>query len=399
MLGFDSLFKDGHVIDPSQNLDGVFDVGIKDGKIAAIAKDLPASSCPQVYQAKGSYLCPGLVDIHGHWYEGGLYGIDPRICLNHGVTTAVDAGSTGYANFPAFRRAAMDGNPVNLFALIHISFLGLHAPFAEELMNISYARPVETAQVIEQNRDRALGVKVRIGSMTGSHGDKALELALEAAKDARTLLMVHISLGADERKILESLRAGDILTHCFHGRGNRMLGEGGITNTDLVMEARKRGILFDVGHGGGSFSWDTAQRGYEHHFYPDTLSTDLHRYCVGKPLSVSLPQVMSKFLCLGMSLQDTILKTTSAPAKAVGLGEGIGSLKVGGRADVLQFRLEEGEFKFQDTHLETRVGSRSIVPLRVVKDGVAYIPGATGFRLRSFFESDLELFRGMGWTV
>jgi len=178
-----------------------------------------------------------------------------------------------------------------------------------------------------------------------------------------------------------------------------MLGENGTTNISLVMEARKRGILFDVGHGGGSFSWDTARRAHEHHFFPDTLSTDLHRYCVGAPLSVSLPQVMSKFLCLGMSLEDTILKTTIAPAKAMGLKKGIGSLEVGGPADLLQFKLEEGEFKFQDTHLETRIGSRSIVPVRVVKDGVVHIPGATKFNLRDFFESDLELFRAMGWPA
>ena len=282
-MGFDLLFKGGHVIDPGQGIDAILDVGITQGRISAIGKDLPATGCLQVKDARGSYLCPGLVDLHGHWYEGDLYGIDPRICLDHGVTTAVDAGSTGYANFPAFRRETIDKCPINLFAFVHISFMGLLAPFAEELLNLSYARPIETALTIERNRDRALGVKIRIGNMTGDHGMEALGQALLAATEARVPLMVHVSKGAEELQILGRLRAGDIVTHCFHGRGNRLFEHEGKMTTRSVLDARERGIIFDVGHGCGSFSWDTAQRAYEHDFYPDTLSTDLHRWAVEDP--------------------------------------------------------------------------------------------------------------------
>lgn len=398
-MAFDLIFKGGHVIDPSQGLDGVCDVGIAGGKIAAIADDLEIANCPKIYDARGTYLCPGLIDLHGHWFEGGLYGVDPKICLEHGVTTAVDAGSTGYTNFPMFRTKVIDHVPVDIFAFIHISFMGLHAPFAEELINLAYARPIETAMMIERNRDRALGVKVRIGRMTGTHGLEALALALNAATAARVPLMVHVSAGAEERELLELLRPGDIVTHCFHGRDNHMFEGTGQIPIRAVTEARARGVLFDVGHGCGSFSWETAQRAFEHDFYPDTLSTDLHRYCVSEPLSVTLPLVMSKFLCLGMSLREVIMKTTVAPAHALNLDGSVGSLRVGNRADLLQFDLVEGEFKFQDTHLETRVGSHLITPLTVLKGGCVYPEGSVKVKLRELFESDLDVFRSMGWQT
>jgi dihydroorotase len=399
VMEMDLLFKGAHVIDPAQDLDGICDVCITAGKISAVGKDLPAPQGTQVLDARGTYLCPGLVDIHGHWYEGDLYGIDPRSCLNHGVTTAIDAGSTGYANFPAFRKQTIDKSPVNLFAFVHISFMGLLAPFAEELLDLSYARPIETAEVVARNRDRALGIKIRIGSMTGNHGLEALARAIQAAGEARVPLMVHVSKGAEEAAILNRLRAGDIITHCFHGRGNRLFEHEGKSTMRLVAEARERGIVFDIGHGCGSFSWETAQRAYEHEFYPDTLSTDLHRYCVGEPFAVTLPSVMSKFLCLGMSLRDVVHKTTWAPARVLGLEGEIGSSRVGSRADLLQFDLAAGEFEFQDTHRETRVGAHRIAPRTVVKDGIAHRPGSFDVRFRDFFDSDLEVFRGMGWPV
>lgn len=398
-ITFDLIFRKARVIDPSQELDGIYDIGITEGKISAIEKSLPGSSSTQICEAGGTFLCPGLVDLHGHWYEGGLYGIDPRCCLNHGVTTAVDAGSTGYANFPWFRTTVIDQSAVNLFAFIHISCMGLHAPFAEELLNLSYARPAETAAIVEKNRDRALGVKVRIGSMTGNHPMEALQLAMAAAREARVPLMVHVSQGADETKILELLRPGDIMTHCFHGRGNSLFRpESGIT-MPAVSQARARGILFDVGHGCGSFSWETAERAYEHHFYPDTLSTDLHRYCVGDPLAVSLPLVMSKFLALGMTLRDVVWKTTAAPARALGLGNSVGTLRIGSNADLLQFELLEGDFVFTDTHLKVRRGSHLVTPKAVVKNGKVYPAGSLDVRFRDFFESDIDVLKALGWGI
>jgi dihydroorotase len=147
-------------------------------------------------------------------------------------------------------------------------------------------------------------------------------------------------------------------------------------------------VLFDIGHGCGSFSWETAERAFEAHFYPDTLSTDLHRYCIGDPLQVSLPRVMSKFLCLGLSLQDVVLKTTLAPARALGREHEIGTLRPGTRADLLQFEVARGDFEFTDTHLTTRKGSRMIKPRLVLKDGISYQPGTVKAGSRDLFDFD-----------
>jgi dihydroorotase len=389
----DLLIAGGRVLDPSQSLDSLLDVGVRGGRVHEIGPSLDRSGYSEVYDAGGKYVCPGLIDLHGHWYEGNLYGIDPMVCLNSGVTTAVDAGSTGFTNFPHFRRTVMDRARIDLLGFVHISFMGLHAPFAEELLDLRYARPVETAAVIARHRDRAVGVKLRIGAMTANHGIEALELALTAAREAGVPLMVHISRGAEESEVLRRLRPGDILTHCFHGRENRMIAG---TIIPAAQQARERGVVFDIGHGCGSFSWETARRAFEHHFYPDTLSTDLHRYSVGEPLAVTLPQVMSKMLCIGMSLNDTIFKTTAAPARVLGRDQTIGTLRRGSAADILVFDLESGDFSFTDTHLKVCKGSRRMVPRLVVKNGETYAPGTLPVALRELYESDEEVFRAIG---
>jgi dihydroorotase len=391
-MPFDSLLKGGRVIDPSQSLNSVKDVGIKDGRISQIGSTLDSAGCPDVRDISGQYVCPGLIDLHGHWYQGNLYGVDPLLCINHGVTTAVDAGSTGYANFPEFRRTVLDHSLTDVFAFVHISFMGLHAPYAEELLDLRYARPVETAAVIEKHRDRAVGVKLRVGGMTANHGIAALAKALQAAREAAVPLMVHISRGADEAEILGHLRPGDILTHCFHGRDNRMIAE---TVIPEARQARERGVFFDVGHGCGSFSWETARKAFEHHFYPDTLSTDLHRYCAAEPLIVTLPQVISKMLCLGMSLEDAISKTTTVPAKVLGKEHEIGTLRPGSTADLLIFDLQAGDFEFTDTHLNVRRGSKKFVPTLVLKRGQVHMPGSLEVRLRDLYDSDVDVFRAL----
>jgi dihydroorotase len=392
-MPFDLLLTGAQVIDPAQSLTQLADVGIAGGRIAQVGPNLDPAGCPDVRDVAGKYVCPGLIDLHGHWYEGNLYGVDPLICLNHGVTTAVDAGSTGYANFPEFRRTVLDRCLTDVLAFVHISFMGLHAPYAEELLDLRYARPEETAAVIAKHTDRAVGVKLRIGQMTANHGLAALDQALAAARAARVPLMVHISRGAEEAEILRRLRPGDILTHCFHGRANGMISESILPE---ALEARNRGVIFDVGHGCGSFSWDSARKAFEHHFYPDTISTDLHRYSAPEPLCVSLPQVMSQMLCLGMSLEDVILKTTAVPARVLSRGQQIGTLAPGAQADVLVFDLESGDFSFTDTHLKVRQGTRRIVPRLVIKTGRVHHPGSIPIKLRDLYESDMEVFRAIG---
>lgn len=389
---FDLLIRGGHVIDHSQDWDGPADIGIRAGRIAAFGRSLPASGCAHVYEASGQYVSPGLIDLHGHWCQAGLYGVNAEIGLNHGVTTAVDAGTTGFANFPEFRRTAIATSRARILAFVHISCLGLHVPFVEELLDLRYARPEETAIVVERYRDVTVGVKIRIGAMTANHGNQAFALALEAARACRRPLMVHISAGADEAHILDRLRPGDILTHCFHGRSNNMIAADGRSFIPNVKAARDRGVVFDIGHGCGSFSWETARKAFEHHFWPDTISTDLHRYSIDEPWLVTMPDVMSKMLCLGMPLRDVIAKTTWAPARALHREHEIGSLKPGYPADVTLFRTVEGRFDFRDAQGAVRTGDRKIEPSLAVREGTVFAPGDIPLALRELYDADRVVF-------
>lgn len=391
VIQFDLLLRNGHVIDPARSWNGVADVGVRGGRIVAIGSGVEDVPSLEVIDAAGSYISPGWIDLHGHWYEGGLYGINAELGLNHGVTTAVDAGTAGFANFPAFHDTAIARSRAQILAFVHLSCLGLQATFAEELLNLAYARPEETAMVIDRYRDVTAGVKVRIGSMTGSHGNRAFDLALEAAEMAGSPLMVHISAGADEKYILHHLRPGDILTHCFHGNENRLFDEPSGSLAPEVWSSRERGIIFDIGHGCGSFSWDSAQRAFEQRFWPDTISTDLHRYSVEPPWSVTMPEVMSKFLALGMSLNDVIAKVTAAPARALNRPQ-LGTLVPGAFADLVQFRVVEGEFIFTDAKQDTRRGERMIEPLLCIRKGVPYRPGEIQAPMRPLYPCDEAVF-------
>jgi dihydroorotase len=396
---YDLLLKQGHVIDPSQAINGIYDVGIQDGKILSLEAQLDASTSAQVLNLKGKYVCPGLVDLHGHWFEGSIYGIDPHIALNHGATTVVDAGTCGFINFPYFRKHTIDKASLRVLAFVHISCLGLHAPFAEELRDLLYARPKETADVIEKNRDVAVGVKIREGRMTGEHGIEALAKALEAATNVSLPMMVHISQGADTKEILRRLRPGDIITHCFQGRGDGITDPHATGLLPEVKTARANGILFDVGHGCGSFSWDIARKAFEHAFYPDTISTDLHRYCAGDPFNVDLLGTMSKFRALGMTLDEIVLKCTVNPARAVGKEAELGTLRSGSAADVLVFEEEDGEFEFMDTHFHTLKASKRLKACHVIRQGCLWNAAAHPTSLRDLYDSDREVIDAMRQTA
>jgi dihydroorotase len=395
-MKYDLLLKGGCVIDPSQGIHQVImDVGIKGERIEDVGQELDVNESVKVMDLGGNLVCPGLVDLHGHWYEGSIYGIDPNMSLNRGVTTVVDAGTSGFINFPYFRKHTIDHAQVRVLAFLHISCLGLHAPFAEELRDLRYARPKETAVVIEKNRDVAVGVKIRIGSPTENHGIAALAKALEAANQAAVPLMVHISRGANVPEIMKRLRPGDILTHCFQGRGDGILEPASGSLLPLVGEAGKRGVLFDVGHGCGSFSWETARRAFELGFYPDTISTDLHRYCVEDPFHVDLLNTMSKFLALGMTLEEVVLKCTYNPAKAIHREGEIGMLRKGAAADVMVFEVEQGEFEFSDTHFQVLRGEKKLKTAQVIRLGKAWEPASYPAILRDLYDSDYEVIRAV----
>ena len=389
-MAYSLILRNGHVIDPSQSLNRVTSIAIEDGRVVAIGDELgPGLDENNLH---GKYVCPGLVDLHGHWWEGSSWGIDPDICLNHGVTTAVDAGTTGFISFPAFRRMQVSAATVRVLAFVNISAIGIPTTLVGELEDIRFARPIETGRVIEANRDLCVGVKIREGTMTGIHGTEAMDKALEAANSTGLRVMVHITKGADTRRILERLRPGDIVTHCFQGRGDGILNSDDHRLLPEVVDARKRGVQFDVGHGAGAFSWDVARRAFEYFFYPDTISTDLHRFSIAR-WAFDMPSVMSKFLHMGMSLEDVILKSTWAPAQAIGRGDQLGTLRPGAAADIFVFELEEGSFPLEDTHLRAERAVRRIRPVLTIKAGQIVEPGSYPVRLRELEECDRDVFR------
>ena len=228
--------------------------------------------------------------------------------------------------------------------------------------------------MMERHPDVLLGVKVRIGSLSsGQNGTEALGKALEAAKVSKGPVMVHISGGADTPEILRRLRPGDIITHCFRGPGDGIVEQGAVIPE--AMAARENSILFDIGHGSGSFSWESARKAFEKFFLPDTISTDLHRLSVDYPV-VDMPTTMSKFLHLGMSLEEVIQKSTVKPAEAVGREDDIGTLRPGTTADVLVFDVADGEFPLEDSRGQIEPASRKIIPKLVVRAGEIIEPGS-----------------------
>jgi len=385
----DLILRNAHVIDPSQEIDRVLDVGIRGQRIEALGESLPSPPNCAERDLRGNYLCPGLVDLHGHWYEGSAWGIDPNICLNHGVTTAVDAGTCGFINFDEFRRNRIQRAAVEVLAFVNISANGIPSALVGEFEDLRYARPRETAAMIEAHPTITLGVKLREGAMTANHGVEALALALEAAESTRRPLMVHISKGAPTPTILKKLRPGDILTHCFQGRGDGLVADGQMIPEAL--EARQNGVWFDVGHGCGSFRWETAKRAFEQFFFPDTISTDLHRYSVVR-FAMDMPTTMSKFLHLGMTLSDVILKSTWAPARIIGRESELGTLRPGSVADLFVFELEEGEFPLEDTHLRMETAMRRIRPRFTIKSGKIVECGSQQASLRPLYPCDEEVF-------
>lgn len=370
----DLLLRGGRVLDPKSGRDRIEDIAVENGRIVAMGPRLnePAR---QTLDVSGKLVTPGWIDLHAHAYWGvTTWGILPDpTCLASGVTTLVDAGSPGWANFPAFRKWIAEGSETRVLSFVHISSIGLTYPLVGEMEEIRYANVALTVQTLRENADITAGVKVRQGvAQVGSNGVKPLLLAIEAAKAANTRVMVHIGAGVPLPSVLEPLRPGDIVTHCFQGRGDTIFNEQG-EFLPAVFEARERGVLFDVGHGSGSFHYPTGKRAIEQGFLPDVISSDLHSLSVEGP-AYDLPTTASKFLNLGMTLHDVIERVTLAPAKAIGRDDSLGALAVGSVADIAVFELEEGEFLFEDTHGIRERASRRLKPFATIRAGRVWFP-------------------------
>ncbi len=356
-MQFDLLIKGGEVVDPGSGKQGRLDVAIKRNRIAAVDTNIPAESAVRTIDATGQYVTPGLVDLHTHVYHSvtywGIYA-DP-VAARSGVTTWLDVGSAGAFNVQGFREFMVKPSAARLYALLNISTIGLTAS-SWELANLNYCDVDLCVKLTNLNRDLILGVKVRIDhNTTSGTGLEPLRRGLEAAKRLEQPMMVHIGYGPPTvQEVLPYLRPGDILTHCFTG-GNMRIIDGAGKLLDDAKRVWDAGVIMDVGHGGGSFSFEVAEKLIEQGYNPDVISSDIHQHSVNGPL-FDLPTCLSKFLAIGMSFEDVVRAATVRPAQVMGLGDEIGTLKVGALADVALFTLEKGEFPLYDVHMEVRTG-------------------------------------------
>lgn len=379
---YDLLIKGGRVIDPSQSLSAMRDVGIAGNKIAAIADAIPETDARIVVDARGKIVTPGLVDIHVHVYDGVAplaIPADPN-CIAKGATTVLDAGSAGAHTFPGFRRMVMNTVDTRVFALLNISVVGQSTlsddhPWGE-LMDLRNADAKLTIRTIEENRDKILGVKIRLSrSMSGDNDLPALRLAREAADAVKLPLMIHsIDTVTPFPAILKLLRKGDVITHAFHGRAGGIMDARGRILRE-VHRAIEDGVRLDVGHGRGSFSWEVMEASMKEDVVPGTISSDLHQFNVSGPV-FDLVTTLAKFLHLGMPLEKVIECATINPARTFRFPNQPGTLRQGTEADVAVFQILEGDFEMLATSLEgpleKRIVHRKLLPVATVKGGRLY---------------------------
>ena len=373
-MSYDLILRNGHVIDSSQNIDGVMDVGFIGGKSAGVAKSLKAGARTEVRDVKGYVVTPGLIDLHTHVYWGGTsLGIDAdNFCRTSGVTTAIDTGSAGPGNFAGFRRHVIERSEARILAYLHVSFAGIFG-FSKTIMvgeseDIRLMAPKEAAAVAAENRDVIVGIKVRVGRhSSGDQGAAPLDMALQVADEVGMPLMAHIDHPPPSYdEVVGMLRPGDVLTHAFRPFPNAPCTAQG-TVRPAVLAARKRGVLFDIGHGGGSFSFKTARAMLANGFQPDTISSDVHTLCIDGP-AFDLVTTMSKFLCMGVPLVDVIRQSTVNAAMALRRPE-LGTLKAGSAGDATILSIKDGEFDYVDVLGEHLAGTQRIVSEGVVLGG------------------------------
>lgn len=369
MTSCDTLITNARVIDPANGLDGQFDIAIAGGKIAAVASNLERAGARNVVDASGQIVTPGLIDLHTHIYWGVTYwGIEPDpVAARSGVTTWLDVGSAGSYSFPGFRRYVAEASRTRIFCLLNVSSIGLIAP-TYELANLDYLDLDLATKIVEANRDIILGIKARIDcNTTRGTGIRPLELARQLADRVGLPLMVHIGNGPPSiDEVADLLRPGDILTHCFTGGDMRILMPDGRVNP-AIKALQERGLILDIGHGAGSFSYDVTEAMLAQDIVPDVISTDIHQMAIQGPM-FDLPTTLSKFLNLGMSLPDVIARSTQRPAAAMRRPD-LGTLTPGSPADIAIFRLAEGEYTFHDVHMNARRGTLKLVSTHTLVAG------------------------------
>jgi dihydroorotase len=370
---YDLLLKGGHVIDPKNRVSAVRDVAIANGKIAAVAANIAPADAFKVVDASGTYITPGLVDIHVHVFAGtgerGSYAGDNSLypdgfTLRSGVTTIVDAGSSGWRSFPDFKDRIIDRSRTRVLAMLNIVGAGMRGDKFEQNLADMEAKP--TAEMALRHKGVIVGIKT--AHYAGPEW-APVERAVEAGTQAKLPVMVDFGANRPERPMAElvtkKLRPGDIYTHAYSGLRDELDASGHV-NPGMV-EGRKRGVIFDVGHGGGSFAWRIAVPALKEGFIPDSISTDLHIGSMNSGMKDML-NVMDKFLAMGMSVDDVVLRSTWNPAREVGR-EDLGHLSVGAAADITVTRLEKGNFGFTDMYGARMRGTQKLTCELTLRDG------------------------------
>jgi len=381
---FHLVIKGAEVLDPSQNLRAKRDIGIHHGLIQALETDIPAARAEKVLTATGKLAVPGLIDLHAHVFPyGSAIGIPADELIPYqATTTLVSAGDAGANTIAAFRRLAVPMTRARIYAFVHIGNIGLTGFPVPELFNIDYAMVDAAARAIAENRDIVLGTKVRMSeNVIAKHGMEPLKRAILACERSGTPAKLMVHIGGVETpelmsQILDTLRPGDVLTHAFSGAPNVA---GQFTNIvqngkllPAALAAKQRGVLFDVGHGGGSFDYTMAEAAMAAGAGPDVISSDIHVFSANSPGMPYLTNVMSKFLNLGMTLEQVVTAATATPAKVINRDPKLGTLAIGAPADVSLLEVVDGPVEFVDTRNNKRQGKVLLKPAGVVIGGVPY---------------------------
>ncbi|KMO15668.1 dihydroorotase [Methylobacterium indicum] len=375
-MTFDLVLAGGRVVDPSQSIDRVADVAFADGKVAAIGEGLSASA-RTVHDCAGRLVTPGLIDLHTHVYWGGTsLGVDaPALARSGAVTTFVDTGSAGPGNFPGFRRHVVEPSPVRIIPLMSVSFAGIYAFSKRVNVGESGDQRLLSApaalEVALAHRDVLGGLKVRVGrNAGGTSGIVPLDIARQVADAAGMMLMVHIDEPPPTlAEVLERLRPGDILTHAFRPFPNTPVTADGRVRPE-VLEARARGVIFDIGHGMGSFAFSVGRAMLDNGFPPDCISSDVHALCIEGP-AFDLLTTMSKFLCLGMPLDEVIRAATDNPARALSRSD-LGTFRTGAAGDASVLSLDEGRFDYVDSTGARLMGEQRLSAAATIIDGAVF---------------------------
>lgn len=375
---YDLLLKGGHVIDPKNNINGLMDVAVSDGKIAQVAKNIAPAQSKKVIDVTGLYVTPGLIDMHVHVFHGnrpdayiadGYTSVPPDgFTFRVGVTTVVDAGSSGWRNFPLFKKQTIDRSQTRVLALLNIAGTGMSSRFEEQ--DVPDMNPQQTAYMITRLYPKHI-VGIKAAHYWGDFTQ--VDKAVEAGKLANVPVMVdfgeHEPPNSIEALFMKHLRPGDIFTHTYsYGpKVRETVVDENLKVKPFIFEAQKRGIVFDVGHGGGAFSFRQAIPAMQQGFLPNVISTDLHAESMNGGMK-DLNNVMSKFLNMGMNLPDVITRVTWMPANVIKRTD-LGHLSVGAEADITILNLRKGNFGYMDIRRTKINGTQKLETEMTIRAG------------------------------